>query len=60
MPRKSKSRKKKGAGMFDFLKTGESKSYTKKRLKFHNSIIVLILILIYYIFNLIYFYFFHK
>jgi len=31
MPRKSKSRKKKGAGMFDFLKAGESKSYTKKR-----------------------------
>ena len=31
MPRKSKSRKKKGAGMFDFLKAGESTSYTKKR-----------------------------
>ena len=32
MPRKSRSRKKKGgAGMFDFLKVGESKSYTKKR-----------------------------
>tara|TARA_B000000477_G_C6085154_1_gene225094 strand:- start:229 stop:771 length:543 start_codon:yes stop_codon:yes gene_type:complete len=34
MPRKSKSRKKKGgAGMFDFLKAGESKSYTNKRCK---------------------------
>ena len=33
MPRKNKSRKKKGAGIFDFLKTGESKSYTKKRCK---------------------------
>ena len=34
MPRKSRSRKKKGgAGMFDFLKAGESKSYTKKRCK---------------------------
>ena len=33
MPRKNKSRKKKGAGMFDFLKAGESKSYTKKRCK---------------------------
>mgnify|MGYP001292235865 CR=1 FL=1 len=34
MPRKSRSRKKKGgAGMFDFLKVGESKSYTKQRCK---------------------------
>jgi hypothetical protein len=33
MPKKNKSRKKKGAGIFDFLKTGESKSYTKKRCK---------------------------
>ena len=32
MPRKSKSRKKKGGkGFFDFLKAGESKSYHKKR-----------------------------
>tara|TARA_B100000900_G_scaffold182436_1_gene154770 strand:- start:841 stop:1416 length:576 start_codon:yes stop_codon:yes gene_type:complete len=34
MPRKNKSRKKKGGkGFFDFLKAGESKSYTKKRCK---------------------------
>ena len=33
MPSKRRSRKKRGAGMFDFLKVGETKSYTKKRCK---------------------------
>ena len=41
MPRKSKSRKKKGGkGFFDFLKAGESKSYHKKRCnQYQNEII---------------------